>query len=57
MLEVVLLGFEESGGIVVNGDRGDLVADAVVFAAWLASVVLTGYVANNVKRGSDFAEN
>lgn len=57
MLEVVLLGFEESGGIVVNGDRGDLVADTIVFAAWLAGVVLAGYVANNVKRGSDFAEN
>lgn len=57
MLEVVLLGFEESGGIVVNGDRGDLVADAVVFAAWLAGVVLASYVANNVKWGCDFAEN
>ena len=57
MLEIVLLGFEQSGAIVVNGDRGDLVADTIVFAAWLAGVVLAGYVANNVKWGCDFAEN
>lgn len=57
MLEVVLLGFEESGGIVVNGDRGDLVADTIVFAALLASVVLTGDVFYHIERGCDFAEN
>ena len=57
MLEVVLLGFEECSGVVVNGDRGDLVADAVVFAALLAGVVFAGNIPNNVKRRGHFAED
>ena len=57
MFEVVLLGFEKRGCIVVNGDRGDLVADAVEFAAALAGIVFSGHFFHDVEAVGDLAED
>ncbi len=57
MFEVVLLRLEECGCVVVNGDRGDLVADAVVFAAALAGVVFAGDFFHDVETVGDLAKD
>lgn len=57
MFEVVLLRLEECGRVVVNGDRGDLVADAVVFAATLAGIVLAGDFFHDVETVGDLAKD
>ena len=57
MFDVILLGFEKRGCIVVNGDRGDLVADAVEFAAALAGIVFAGHFFHDVEAVGDLAED
>ena len=57
MFDVVLLRLEECGRIVVNGDRGDLVADAVEFAAALAGIVFAGDFFHDVEAVGDLAED
>ena len=57
MFDVVFLRLEERGRVVVNCDRGDLVADAVVFAAALAGIVLTGDFFHDVETVGDLAED
>lgn len=57
MFDIVLLRLEECGCVVVNRDRGDLVADAVVFAAALAGVVLAGDFFHDVEAVGDLAKD
>ena len=57
MFEVVLLRFEQCGRIVVNRDRGDLVADAVIFAAAFAGVVFTGDFFHDIEAVGDLAKD
>lgn len=57
MFEVVFLRLEERGRVVVNRDRGDLVANAVVFAAALAGIVFTGDFFHDVEAVGDLAED
>ena len=49
MLDVVLLGLEKFGGVVVDGDGGDLVASTIEFTALLASIELAGDVHDHIK--------
>ena len=57
MFDVVLLRLEECGCVVVNRDRGDLVADTVVFAAALAGVVFAGDFFHDVEAVGDLAKD
>ena len=57
MFDMILLGFEQVGGVVVNGDRCDFIAGSVEFAAVFAGVVLTGYFADDVEAVGDLAED
>ena len=57
MFDVVLLRLEERGRVVVNRDRGDLVADTVVFAAALAGVVFAGDFFHDVEAVGDLAKD
>ena len=57
MFDIVLLGFEQIRGVVVDGDRGDLVADTVEFAAAFAGVVLAGNFLDHVEAVGHLAED
>ena len=48
MLDVILLGFEQRSGIIVDGDGSDLVAYTVIFAAALTGVVFTGDFSDHI---------
>jgi len=56
MFEIVRLGFEQCGGVVVDGDGGDFVAHAVVFAAALAGVVFAHDFSGDVETVRNLAE-
>lgn len=57
MEEVVLACLEECGGIVVNGDGSDFIADAVEFAALFAGVVFAGDFFHDIHAVGDLAED
>ena len=57
MLDVILLGFEQSSGIIMDGDGGDLVTYAVVFAAALTRVVFTCDLSYHVHALGHLAED
>lgn len=56
MFEMIFLGLEECGGVVVNGDGGDFVADAVGLAAAFSRVIFSSNFIQNIKAVSDLAK-
>lgn len=54
MLNVVLLGFEEVGDVVVNADRGDLISLADLIDDVLAVRYLTKYRVLTIEVGSGY---
>ncbi len=57
MLDVVLLICKKIGGVVVDGDGSDFVADSVEFAAALAGVVFAGVFFDYFHAVGDLAEH
>jgi len=56
MFEIILLGFEQCCGVVVDSDGGDFVAHAIVFAAALASIVFAHDFCGNVETVRNLAK-
>ena len=57
MFDVVFLIFEKIGGVVVDGDGRDFIADPVEFASALAGVVFAGDFSNDIQTVGDLAED
>ncbi len=57
MIDVVFLICKKLGGIVVDGDGSDFIADPVELAAALAGVVFTGDFFDNIQTVGDLTEH
>lgn len=57
MFDIILTGIEQGGGVIVDLDGGDLVADAIELAAAFASIVFAGDFRDDIHAIGDLTEN